>query len=359
MFKLIPPESYSFFYFYVLMFVALTTYMRSSYVLLTSERNQRQIRFFNISLLIFVSLIIGLRPFSMYFGDMIHYGSKFESYAYADRIDEFKDYLFDIYMFYTSKIMSVESFMFSCAVMYVGLIYLACEKLFKKYAYYAFLAMVVSFSFWAYGTNGIRNGLATSMFIFAISRDKFLYKMLWIALAIGFHKTMFLPFAAYLLTFALRNPKHYFYIWFISIPLSLAAGGFWEGLFADFIEDDRSVYLTTATDDVLATTGFRWDFLLYSGAAVYAAYYFMIKKDYKDVLYRHIAGIYIIANAFWILVIRANFSNRFAYLSWFLMALVIFYPLLKKEFFPNQHKRIGIILLAYAAFTFLMNVILY
>jgi surface polysaccharide O-acyltransferase-like enzyme len=66
----------------------------------------------------------------------------------------------------------------------------------------------------------------------------------------------------------------------------------------------------------------------------------------------------VFANAFWILVIRANFSNRFAYLSWFMMALVIIYPLLKKEMIKNQYKVLAKVMLIYFAFTFLMNVIL-
>jgi hypothetical protein len=61
-----------------------------------------------------------------------------------------------------------------------------------------------------------------------------------------------------------------------------------------------------------------------------------------------------IANTFWILVIRANFSNRFAYLSWFLMAIVIAYPLLKVKFWDDHYKNVGRIFLAYYLFTYFM-----
>ena len=45
---------------------------------------------------------------------------------------------------------------------------------------------------------------------------------------------------------------------------------------------------------------------------------FIVKKNYiEDQLYVKMCNIYLLANAIWILVIRANFSNRFAYLSWF------------------------------------------
>ena len=120
----------------------------------------------------------------------------------------------------------------------------------------------------------------------------------------------------------------------LCIPISLAAGGFWENFFGSLgFQDDRLSYLTegNVNDDDFSSTGFRWDFLLYSATAVYAGWYFIIKKGFEDKIYFWLFNTYVFANAFWILVIRANFSNRFAYLSWFMMALVIIYPLLKKE----------------------------
>jgi hypothetical protein len=63
------------------------------------------------------------------------------------------------------------------------------------------------------------------------------------------------------------------------------------------------------------------------------------------------------ANAFWILVIRANFSNRFAYLSWFLMAVIVFYPFFKMKFFKKQNKVLAYTILGYFGFTYLMFLI--
>lgn len=68
---------------------------------------------------------------------------------------------------------------------------------------------------------------------------------------------------------------------------------------------------------------------------------------------------YCVANAFWVLVINAAFSNRFAYLSWFLMPIVIMYPLFKYKIVPDQYKMIGLVIISYFMFTYLMNVILY
>ena len=116
----------------------------------------------------------------------------------------------------------------------------------------------------------------------------------------------------------------------LCIPLSLVSGGFWEGLFAGFMADERSSYLTDGNinNDSFSSSGFRWDFLLYSASAVYTAYFFIFKKNFTDQRYNRLVCVYLAANAFWVLVIRANFSNRFAYLSWFMMGIVIVYPFL-------------------------------
>jgi hypothetical protein len=111
---------------------------------------------------------------------------------------------------------------------------------------------------------------------------------------------------------------------------------------------------TVESGTTFSSTGFRWDFVLYSGFAVFAGYYYIIKRGFQDKFYTHIWGTYMIANAFWILVIRANFSNRFAYLSWFLMAIVIAYPLFRVKFWSNHYQIVGRIFFAYYLFTYFM-----
>ena len=107
--------------------------------------------------------------------------------------------------------------------------------------------------------------------------------------------------------------------------------------------------------DQFSQTGFRWDFLIYSASAVYIGWFFIFKKKITDPLYIHIFGVYCITNAFWILVITAAFSNRFAYLSWFLMPVVFAYPMFRYKIWDNQYKTFSVILLLYFMFTFFCN----
>jgi hypothetical protein len=259
--------------------------------------------------------------------------------------------------------MNAPMYLFVCATIYVVPLYFASKKWFKDYWFYAFLMFVGSFSFFAYGTNGIRNGMATSLFIFALSREKIAFQVLWIITAIATHKSMMIPTMGYILVQFYNNPKAYYLFWLACIPISLIAGKSMELFLGDLIggTDDRADYLTKGNinNDNFSSTGFRWDFLIYSGFAVVSGYYYLFKKKMNDVTYNKLFNIYIFANAFWILVIRANFSNRFAYLSWFMMAVIIVYPWAKYKFMENQYQKFSYVLLAYIGFTYLMNVIVY
>ena len=86
--------------------------------------------------------------------------------------------------------------------------------------------------FWPFGTNGIRNGLGTSLFIFALyfyERKFLMYAIM--TLSFGMHNSLIIPIAAFVVSGIYKNPKVYLYIWLAAIPLSLIGGGFWESFF--------------------------------------------------------------------------------------------------------------------------------
>jgi hypothetical protein len=170
---------------------------------------------------------------------------------------------------------------------------------------------------------------------------------------------MFLPSVIYIVTLFFKNPKQYLIFWLLCIPISFFFSSFFENFFSIFgLSDRSSQYLIRDNfTDNYTNLGFRWDFLLYSASAVYAGYYFIIKRRFEDKIYTQLFNLYVATNAFWILVIRGNFSNRFAYLSWFMIAVVIFYPLLKKRFFNNNQKVLARIIFLYFGFTYFMYLI--
>ena len=361
MLNIVPVEYYTLIYYQITLFFVVIALFHSQSKQLGSEQNISFMKHSGFLLLVFLLFYIGLRPINGVFTDMKTYLRMFERYrdGYSNYGSE--DPGFHYFILYSAKIMTPGIFFFICSLLYILPLYIVSKKWFANYWFYSFLVLVGSLSFWNYGVNGIRNGLATSLFLLGISREKRIYQGVWIFLSMGFHFSTVLPAIGFILANIYNYPKKFFIFWVLSIPLSLLAGGFFQTHFAGLVTDDPRLtnYLTTeAVSGRFSHVGFRWDFLLYSAAPVFAGWYYINKLYFKDKLYFILYSTYLFANAFWILVIRANFSNRFAYLSWFMMALVIVYPLLRKQIIPQQHKKIGYILFAYFSFTYLMGVII-
>ncbi len=311
-------------------------------------------------LLIFIVLYLGTRPISWLFGDMIVYAELFEKMQLNPNTPINKEIFFGLFTKICAGLIDANTYFFLIALIYILPLYFFTKKYFQKLWFIPFLMLIGSFSFWPYGTNGIRNGMATSIFVFSLlfyEKQKWLMYLI-MAIAFGFHNSLMIPIFAFILSGLYKNPKIYFYIWLVSIALSLIGGEFWSSFFISigFGDERATQYLNQNKEyqDLMSSTGFRWDFVVYSASAVFAGYYYIIKRGFKDKFYTHLWGAYMISNAFWILVIRANFSNRFAYLSWFLMAIVIAYPLFKVKFWPEHYKIVGRIFLAYYLFTYFM-----
>ena len=360
MFDWIPLQYYSNIYYLFMMIMVIAVCLYTSTTAIGDSKNIQFLRSLRAPTLLFVIFYMGFRPISgQYFGDMSTYARIFNGYAAEMPIGTKKDLLFHSFTYLSAQIMSVQAYFFVCVLLYVLPLWFAVNKWFKNLSFYAFLLLIVSFSFWAYGTNGIRNGIATSLFLFAISREKWISRLLILFLAINFHKSMYLPSAMYMLVHLYNKPKLFLSFWILCIPLSLLGGSFFQTIFASLFEDDRVSYLTEGNinNDNFSSTGFRWDFLIYSASAVYAGYYYIFKKGFSNKFYNILYSTYLLTNAFWVLVIKANFSNRFAYLSWFMMALVIVFPLLKLNIMPYQNRVLAYIFLIYFSFTFYMNFI--
>ena len=360
MFDFIPDSQYAGIYYHILLIVTLYMYMQSRMYFIEQRETVKVSQNLGYFLLIFTILYLGTRPVSWAFGDMSTYAEGFKKMQLDASLPIKRDFFFGYFTKFCADIMNVDTYFLLIDVMYIVPCYLLAKKYFSDYWFIPFLMMLGSFSFWSYGTNGVRNGLATAIFIFSLL---FYEKQKWLmysimGLAYGFHNSLMIPIAAFVVSGLYKNPKIYLYIWLAAIPLSIVGGGFWQGFFGSLgIGDDRvNQYLVENKEykDLMSSSGFRWDFVLYSASAVFAGYYYIIKRGFEDKFYTHLWGTYMIANAFWILVIRANFSNRFAYLSWFLMAIVIAYPLFRVKFWEDHYKVVGRIFLAYYLFTYLM-----
>ena len=359
MFDFIPIENYTPLFYNIILVLVLVAFVRlqiNGYVIYNPLKKE----YASLLLLLGVTLYMGLRPVSGVFIDMTTYNYRFENYAAGANIYISRDMLWQLFEKASSSIMSANIFFLVCAILYVLPLYKASKNWLGQDNYFLFLMFVGSFSFWAYGTNGIRNGIATSIFVLGLSYTKQKYlRYGLLVLSYFIHGSMLIPLMAFFITLFYKNPKYYIFGWLLSIIVSLILGELLEIFITSFgLGGNRIGYLTMSEfNDRFSSTGFRWDFLLYSATAVFAGYYFIFKRNFNNKLYLQLFNVYLTANAFWILVIRASFSNRFAYLSWFLMAVVIFYPFFKAKFFKKQHKVLAYTVMLYFGFTYLMFLI--
>lgn len=342
------------------MIITSYSFLQSNVKKIDDVDTVKMMTFLGYFLLITVLLYMGTRPISFVFGDMINYADGFQKLQLNPNVEIGQDYIFWYFTKLCAQIIDARDYFFLIALIYIIPNYFFVKKYFKEYWYIPLLMIFGSFSFWPYGTNGLRNGMATSVFIGALclyDRNKWLMYGL-MALSYGIHNSLMIPIGAFIVSGLYKNPKVYLYIWLAAIPLSIVGGSAWESFFGSLGLGDERVnkYMTGAAgaETTFSSTGFRWDFVLYSGFAVFAGYYYIIKRGFQDKFYTHLWGTYMIANAFWILVIRASFSNRFAYLSWFLMAVVIAYPIFKVKFWDEHYKMVGRIFFAYYLFTYIM-----
>ncbi|GGG08859.1 hypothetical protein GCM10011344_06820 [Dokdonia pacifica] len=298
-----------------------------------------------ILLLVIVTLFIGLRnPFGSwrYYGDTYKYTTIYLNIQRDPLWESGKDFGFYYYMKFLAKFFNIQTFYLITAILYVFPVYFSFQKWFKKYAFFAVVMYVTSMSFWPFGINGMRNGLATSFFIFALAfnqRKLIMYAL--IALSISFHTSMALPTLALIIAQFYRNTKVLLGLWLVSIPISFLFGKRLLTVINFLVTssiglvDDRGDF-SAIDNGVFARSSFRIDFIIYSGIVIYLGYYFIYKYHFKNVFFSKIFNLYIISNTIWLYFIYFPYTNRIAYLSWFLIPVLVVYPIIYATNLKNQ-----------------------
>ncbi|HEY5592055.1 MAG TPA: EpsG family protein [Paludibacter sp.] len=318
-----------------------------------------------ILLLAFIIIIIAWRDWSSpLFGDSKVYGLKISQAMSHSRIKLWNDWGFNWITLMWGKLkLSQELFFFFTASAYCIPLYIAARKLTPNYTFLFLLFCATSLSFYAFGVNGIRNGMATSLVILAMTyKDKILILISLLLLGLSLHNSIIIPIGAILITLFYKKTPIYFWIWIVSIFVSLFSGKYFNNLFlkVNFISESASGYLGKGVDlqyIKFSNYGFRWDFLLYSMAPIVFGYYIIQIKKISDDFYTFYLNTYLLCNSIWILVISSNFSNRIAYLSWFMMPILFVYPLVNFTCFKSKNLAISSVLFAYYAFTYFMWVV--
>lgn len=299
-----------------------------------------------------------------YFGDTSAYTRTFDLIQEGIKTEFNKDVGFYVFMKLCSQIMGIQGFYIMSAIIYVVLPYLTFKKWFGQYVFFALAVFVTAMSFWAFGINGVRNGLASSIFIFALGfrNKKWLMYGLMI-LSITFHKSMMLPMISFIIASYYKNTKTLMIFWLLTIPVSLVVGKGFESVLSSILSSDSIIgdnrgdaYLTGALQELASEQRFRLDFVLYSAAPILLGRWFLFKRNYSNDLYSLLLNTYLIANGIWIMLIYIPYTNRVAYLSWFLMPILLIYPFLIMTSVDKLNKKITLVILGSLAFTIIMYI---
>ncbi|MBQ0046814.1 MAG: EpsG family protein [Prevotellaceae bacterium] len=336
---------------------------------LSSNNNQNLLTVHNplptLILAIVVTLYMGLRPDHYQFGDSYFYRHTYYNIAVDSTFSTDTEWLFALIQNTCRGFrLNHHIFFFIIEIGYIGFLYAACRKLLWENTWMAMLFCISSFSFFTYGVNGIRNGLAMHLLLFAFALladcKKWIVPVVVVLCfaAFGIHRTSIVPVSAALIAyFVIKDPKWAIYIWISCILLSLVAGGFFQNLLGTYLgaADARAASYTAQTDmSQFSRSGFRWDFILYSSVPVILTYYVTVKKHIQNRTFNILATTYIMANSVWVLVNSMAFSNRVAYLSWFLYPIVIAYALIRLHIWDDQDKKSAMWLMGLSAFTIFM-----
>lgn len=310
-------------------------------------------------------LYIGLRPDGPQFGDSYFYRHTYYNVELNSAIDWSQEWLFAL-LTVTCRNFGLNHHIYFLIIEigYVGCLYAACRKLLWENTWMAMLFCISAFSFFTYGVNGIRNGLALHLLLFAFSllatEKKWIIPIVAVMCigAFGIHRTTSLPILAALGSyFVIKDPKWAIYIWIACVFASIVAGSTFVALLGNYLgaQDARAAGYTAQSDmSQFSHTGFRWDFVLYSSVPIILTYYVSVKRQIRDRTFEILANTYILANAVWVLVCSMAFSNRVAYLSWFLYPVVIAYALIRLHIWEDQDRKSAYWLMGHAGFTLIM-----
>jgi hypothetical protein len=314
-------------------------------------------------MLIMVVMFIGLRPISGMFVDMANYNASYEKllnepFFFDWNVDNL---IWDnLFIWMASQGISFSTWLILVASAYFGMMYLACRKLFGNDVLIAFVTYLGALSTFAYGTNGMKAGVAASVFLVAMAyRDKLWLSIPIALLSLGFHHSMIMVIAAYFVVLLLKNPKYYFVGWIISLILAALGIKYFQTYFAGFTTEHGSEYLLATEDTSEAYIGFRPDFVLYSSVPVYLGYKILYKYKFKSVTYSFLLRLYLMTNTLWMLCMYASFNNRIAYLSWFIYPIVLIYPFISREKNLFQGKYLRWVVYGHLGFTLFMHFIYY
>jgi hypothetical protein len=326
------------------------------HILISGEQHKLPPISYPLGLLFGVILVARFAIFPNDYGtDKLNYQVNFENLSILD-LYKVRDFGFALYSFIIKQIIDDSAIYFTItAIIYVsGYFVFANRFIARSYVPFLLITCFCSLGFPAYAVNTIRGGLALSLLLVAISYNK--KQVLFIALsvfAISCHKSVLLPLIGFIMAGFYKKPKPYEYFWLLCLFVSFLNIGFISNPVLGLLENSDDRFIDYFNDYALEryNAGFRLDFVIYSAIPILVGRYYIYKLKIEDAFYLRIFNTYLFANGIWLLVIRMAFTDRLAYLSWFLLPFILVYPILKNKLPINEKKWMVYILLVIFSFT--------
>ena len=236
------------------------------------------------------------------------------------------------------------------AIIYTFLfVYFVRQSFQYKYWFYFFLLLIISLGYYSGGTNIMRSGLATAILYCGMTRyDKPYLFLILMAIASSIHLSISITIGALIIGYYYPKLKIFTIIWIVAVALSFTDS--LSGVLSNTIDflGSNSYRLEQYTSSIgkeselYTKIGWRLDFVLYSAYPLLFAYYYKAKIKFSNRFYDAVISAYLIANSFWLCVIRMPFTDRIALLSWVLIPIICLYPPLKNPGMKNGAKLIAL-----------------
>ena len=346
---------------YLVIVLLLTIFQCSQYnqsILSNSNRARTSNVLFAVIVALFMTLFIGFRPCHIVFFDMMVYDQQ-----YAELLNKqfFFDWdtnnkFFDNWMPYMASIGVPSQTMFLIySLIYFGGILLACRRLFPNDTLLALLFYLGAFSTFSYGVNGIRAGMAASLFLIALSYTNKLWLSVPLAIfTFGMHHSMSLVIVPFIFILFIKNPRYYFIVWVVSFLIAALHITYFQHLFASFTDEHGASYLLSNEH-----SGFRIDFIIYSVLPILIGFIFICKKNFQSETYNTLLSLYTLVNSMWLLCMYSSFTNRISYLSWFMYPIVLLYPFVNFKWSNKQSQYLKFVVYGHIGFTIFMHFVYY
>lgn len=353
--------------FFLLIVLGITFYAMQRYATVDFFDQERTVVFHNRIgwiLTLYLVLFIGLRPISgRYFSDMRGYAISYMSF-YWEKPFQFKwdtnNFIFDnLITFLGSHTIPIEYLFVLLASIYFVCMFVACKKLFPNDALLSLLVYLGAFSTFSYATNGMKAGVAASIFLLAIAyRENKWLAITLLLISIGFHHSMIAPVAVYVICLLVKERQYYLYGWLACLLMAAFKITFFQEFFAGLTDEHGAGYLSVEGEGK-RVSGFRPDFIIYSAIPIFVGNYLIRKFEIEDDDYSFLWKLYTGTNAIFLLCTYGSYINRIAYLSWLMYPFVLIYPFLNADLGDYHYRYLKYAVYGHLGFTLFMSFIYY